>query len=168
MPTTNGPAIPVGRSAEQDVLHALADDGAERDREQQQEREARRRVTVEPEQPAGGDRDPRARDSRHRARGLREPDRRRPAQREVAHLARSGRRSAQQSTSAKTAIRIAICHGSPRCSAIRPRTRGPTTAAGIVATSDDPGDALLGRRIDRRRERARARRATSSTMSRQK
>ena len=58
-----------------------------------------------------------------------------PAQRLRSAGSRScGRRSASQSTAAKTASRIAICHGSPRWSAITCSPSAPTSAAGIVAT----------------------------------
>ena len=47
----------------------------------------------------------------------------------------AGRRSTSQRTPANTASRIAICHGSPRCSVIASSNARPTTAAGIVATT---------------------------------
>ena len=67
-------------------------------------------------------------------RALREPDRDgaaagrgRPARRVC------GRRSAHQSTRPKTASKIAICHGSPRFSAIWSAEAAPTIPAGTVA-----------------------------------
>ena len=85
VPTTNGPFQPGRQVAQQDVLHALQQDGAEHGRYEQQKREARGRVAVELEQPSGGDRDPRAGDARHQRQALRESHPHRRLQAEIAH-----------------------------------------------------------------------------------
>ena len=80
---------------------------------------------------------------------------------------RSGRRSASQRTPAKTARKIAICHGSPRCSAISDSPAAPTSAAGTVATATTQAVRSAGLRI-RLRAMLPANAPASSRMSRQK
>src|SRR5256885_1047068 len=72
------------KALQHDVLDALVDDGAEDDRNQQQERESRGGVPLEPGEAAGRDRDPGAGDAGHQGEDLRDPDRERGSETEVA------------------------------------------------------------------------------------
>ena len=153
-PTTNGPVIPLGRSASRTSVRPLNTTARERDREQQQEREARGRVPVEPEKPARGDRDARARHAGHERQALREPDCDALLAGVRSPIARvAGRRSAQPSSRPNPARKIAICHGSPRFPAITSSSAKPDEPRGDRRRDDDPGDALV-----RRRDRAAAQR----------
>ena len=73
--------------AEEHVGHALPERGTEDDRDEEQERDARRGVPVEAEEAGGRDRDPRARDAGHEREALGEADRDRCARPEVGHAA---------------------------------------------------------------------------------
>jgi hypothetical protein len=86
VPTRNGPAQAGRQVAEQHVLHALEEHGAERDRDQQQEREACGGVAVEAQEAAGRDRHARARHARHEREHLREADEESVAHAEVVEV----------------------------------------------------------------------------------
>ena len=135
VPTTKGPFQPLREVTEKHVPHSLEQERAENRRQQEQEGEARSGIPVEPHEAPRGDRDPGTGDAgRERERlGEAHHDARGASPRSP--IARScGERSAHHRSERPAARRGAICHGSPRLSAIASSPRRPTTPAGIVAT----------------------------------
>ena len=117
-----------------------------RDRQEQQEREARGGVAVEPEEARRRDRDPRARDARHQREALREADRE-PCRSVRSSIDRRscGRRSAQPSSRPNAGEED---RDLPRLAEVlrdHVLEREPDDRGGNRRDDHHPGDALLAR-----------------------
>ena len=141
-------------------------DGAEHGRHEQEEREPRRRVAVEAEEATGRDRDPRARDAGHERERLRDADGEAFLERELVASPRRRAPVGEPEHDPKTARKIAICHGSPRCVVITSSNGSPTIAAGIVAIRTIHASRSSVVSILRVRERAEPARARGGEVAR--
>ena len=140
---------------EEDVGSALEENGAQRDRNEQEEGHPRSRVTVEAHEAGGRDRDPRPRDAGCKAAACAVPIMTASRILSESMCRRVGRWSAIQRTTANTARRIAICQGSPRCSAMNV-SPAPMITAGIVATNRNQAIRSSAPATERREKRNQA------------
>src|SRR6266511_592306 len=133
------------QAVEDDVLQPLVEDRAEDDGDQQEEGESRRTVAIELEKPAGGDRDPGARDAGHQGDRLRGADAERGPEPDVLEL--PGLRTPVGNPENQAEDRE-VDRDLPRLSEMlldRLLAGGAGNCRGDRSDEDEPGDFLVGR-----------------------